>query len=531
MVRTYLGSKGYTLQKEDFTPDQITKIQEDLYFTPYAPEGYGAPPEPFSVFEQSETEIYVPKFYGIETFGEPQENKLPEGKNVNLRFQGDLRPDQLQPVEICLQAKKSSGGGILCLGCGAGKTVMGLYLLSQIQKKALIVVHKEFLLDQWVERIKMFLPQARVGTIQGKVMDVENKDIVIGMLQSLSMKDYAPAIFAEFGVAIFDEVHCIPCKVFSKALQKIQTRYHFGLSATPNRTDGMTKLTKLFIGPILNKKESAKKRVKNPKNLRVLRVMPDKIPSTSSYVPRVNYNGKPDVVKMLNKLIECPMRRDVLGALLLLLAWKDERKILVLSNRKKYLKDLEERVMKEQRDVEEKRGEKLGVVVKYYVGGMKKKERKDSEENATILLATYEMAKEAMDIPYLDTLIMANSKGEIEQAVGRVMRRKEYPIERPPLVIDYVDQFSSFAKQAEKRMAFYKKHHYPVKDMIFPVKEIGKVESVFLTSLQELVYQEPSCVEEEEKTVDLPRMETFFPVVPKEQVNDLLKDLGNSVFL
>lgn len=148
------------------------------------------------------------------------------------------------------------------------------------------------------------------------------------------------------------------------------------------------------------------------------------------------------------------------------------------------------------------------------------------------MLATYEMAKEAMDIPYLDTLIMANSKGEIEQAVGRVMRRKEYPIERPPLVIDYVDQFSSFAKQAEKRMAFYKKHHYPVKDMIFPVKEIGKLECLCLSSLQELVYQEPLGVEEEKTVVvELPRMETYFPVVPKEHVNDLLRDLGNSVFL
>ena len=173
-------------------------------------------------------------------------------------------------------------------------------------------------------------------------------------------------------------------------------------------------------------------------------------------------------------------------------------------------------------------------MVKYYVGGMKKKERKDSEENATILLATYEMAKEAMDIPYLDTLIMANSKGEIEQAMGRVMRRTEYPVERPPLVIDYVDQFSSFAKQADKRMTFYKKHHYPVKDVIFPVKELVKLESIFLNSLQELVYQ----VEEKEddiviQHVVLPRMETYFPpekIVKKEEVNGLLKELGGSVF-
>ena len=60
--------------------------------------------------------------------------------------------------------------------------------ISELKKKTLVIVHKEFLLQQWTERINQFLPTAQVGRIQGDVIDIEGKDIVIGMLQSLSMK-------------------------------------------------------------------------------------------------------------------------------------------------------------------------------------------------------------------------------------------------------------------------------------------------------------------------------------------------------
>jgi hypothetical protein len=78
-------------------------------------------------------------------------------------------------------------------------TSIGLNLVSQLKKKTLVIVHKEFLLNQWVERIQQFLPTARVGRIQGQIIDIENKDIVIGMLQSLSMKEYPASVFESFG--------------------------------------------------------------------------------------------------------------------------------------------------------------------------------------------------------------------------------------------------------------------------------------------------------------------------------------------
>ena len=87
-------------------------------------------------------------------------------------------------------------------------TIMALNIISKLKKKTLIVVHKEFLLRQWIERIEEFLPGAKVGKIQGEIMDIQGKDIVIGMLQSLSMKDYPNSLFSSFGLTCFDE--CFP---------------------------------------------------------------------------------------------------------------------------------------------------------------------------------------------------------------------------------------------------------------------------------------------------------------------------------
>ena len=91
--------------------------------------------------------------------------------------------------------KAKVGGGLLELPCAFGKTILALNIIMLLKKKTIIIVHKEFLLNQWIERIQQFLPNARIGKIQAQIIDIENKDIVIGMLQSLSMKEYPSNIF------------------------------------------------------------------------------------------------------------------------------------------------------------------------------------------------------------------------------------------------------------------------------------------------------------------------------------------------
>ena len=165
-----------------------------------------------------------------------------------------MRDFQKPIVQAYIDATTSAstgGGGLLEVPCGKGKTVMALNIISRVGRKTLVIVHKEFLLNQWIERIEQFLPTAKVGRIQGQIVDTEGKDIVIGMLQSLSMKEYPQDLFAQFGLTIIDETHHIAAEVFSRALFKIVSRHMLGLSATMNRKDGLTKVFKMFIGDIV----------------------------------------------------------------------------------------------------------------------------------------------------------------------------------------------------------------------------------------------------------------------------------------
>ena len=136
--------------------------------------------------------------------------------------------------------------------------MLALNIISEVKKKTLIIVHKSFLLNQWIERITEFLPDARIGQIQGQIIDIEDKDIVIGMLQSLSMKEYPAKLFNSFGFTIVDECHHISSEVFSRSLQTIITKVTLGLSATMQRKDGLTKVFKLYLGNICDIKYNIK---------------------------------------------------------------------------------------------------------------------------------------------------------------------------------------------------------------------------------------------------------------------------------
>jgi len=250
-IATYLGPKGYSIKKEYLTSKEQDIIRKELTVKAFVPKTSISQPKPFSIFRESPNKLYVPRFYGYETYGEPDAIKISAGEDIDLEFKGELRDFQKPIVKTYVESAKTKGGGLLEIHCGAGKTVMGLKIIAELKKKTLVIVHKEFLLQQWTERIEQFLPNAKVGKIQGKIIDVEGKDIVIGMLQSLSMKTYPTTLFQQFGLTIIDEAHHIAAEVFSNALFKIVTKYMLGLSATMERKDKLTFVFKKFIGEVV----------------------------------------------------------------------------------------------------------------------------------------------------------------------------------------------------------------------------------------------------------------------------------------
>lgn len=445
-MKSYIGKRGYVLIKKEWSPEAIAQTKQELTVKPFSSGDFGDTEEPFPVYIENSQKLYIPKFFGLEKFGKPDQINVPPGEDINLTFNGNLRGHQQEPINACLNAFQSKGGGILSLPCGDGKTACACYLISQLKKKTFVLVHKEFLLNQWVERIlggtdsHAFLPGARVGRIQGKIIDIEDKDIVIGMIQSISMKEYPLNLFDSFGLVILDESHRCPSREFSKALQKINCPYMLGLSATPNRKDGLTKVLKWYIGDIIFSRKG-----KSATNSIVERYIydcgdPDYATELSGYMGKINSAGMinnvasygPRTDFIIQKIIECTL---------------EDRQILILADRREMLKDLEYALNERK------------ITNGFYIGGMKQSSLEESTKK-TVILATFQMAAEGLDISTIDTIILGTPKTDIEQAVGRIRPKVGVTPKNAPLVIDIVDDFSLFSRQAEKRYSFYKKKNY-----------------------------------------------------------------------
>ena len=320
-------------------------------------------------------------------------------------------------------------------------TIMALYIIAKLKLKTLVIVHKEFLLNQWIEKINEFLPDAKIGKIQGQIIDIEDKDIVIGMLQSLSMKEYPEDTFDSFGFTILDETHHLAAEVFVRSLQKIVTKYILGLSATMERKDGLTKVFKMFIGDIIYKMKRDKDEGVLIKAVKF--VTQDEEFNTVEY----DFRGNVKYSTMISKICSFNNRTEmILSIIENELKLNNKQQIIVLGQFKNILTYLYKAI--EHRNIG---------TVGYYIGGMKEEQLKKSELKQ-IIIATYSMAAEGLDIKTLTTLILATPKTDIEQAVGRILREKH----EQPLVIDMFDNHEVFKKQWYKRKAYYLKNNYKI---------------------------------------------------------------------
>lgn len=331
-------------------------------------------------------------------------------------------------------------------------TICAINMICTLAKKTLIIVHKEFLLQQWRERIQEFAPSARLGLIKGKVIDVDDKDIVIASLQSLAMKDYEDATLNTFGTLVIDEAHHMGAQVFSQALKKTNFKYSIGLTATPKRKDGLSKVFLWYLGDIVYNSKQRKDTLQV-----VFKEYYDSDPRYSK--EHLLYNNKPNMARMINNICEfAPRTMMICEEIRGIFAKECARKILILSDRRQHLNDIHKTL----------EGETFQIPSGFYYGGLSPADLKESEEKP-VILATFQYASEGFDLKGLDTLILASPKSDVIQVVGRILRDKPEDRKHIPLVVDIVDAFSMFEGQAKKRYKYYKscKYHIEDKDNIF----------------------------------------------------------------
>jgi len=373
------------------------------------------------------------------------------GTALDVRFEGQLTDSQLSAVRV-LSAHDT---GVFVAPPGVGKTVVGAYLVAERARNALILVHRQQLLDQWVAQLSLFLGIDRpaIGRIGGGRRN-PNGRLDVAMLQSLVRDGVIDDLLAGYGHVIVDECHHIPAVSFERVLSAVKARYMTGLTATPKRRDGHHPIIEMQLGPVRFAIDAKAQASKQPFEHRLF-------PRETGF----RYHGDTSAVPiqdLYRALAEDDQRNellinDVLAAL------EEGRSPILLTERKDHLEHIAMQLRPAAKNL---------VVLK---GGMGVKQRRQvagriaaipaNEER--LVLATGRYIGEGFDDARLDTLFLAlpvSWKGTLVQYAGRLHRLHEG--KHDVRIFDYVDrEVPMLARMFEKRLRGYRSIGYEQADL------------------------------------------------------------------
>jgi superfamily II DNA or RNA helicase len=444
-----LTSKGYAIKKTFLTEQQTRQLRTDLTMKPKVMDKFQNITPSFPIYYESKTRFYVPRQWGKKQFGEPEADIVSDGLPLpdTIQFRTTFPPHAFQQ-EIIHTFLEKGANGLICVPCGYGKTFMALHLAIQLNRRFLIVVDKEFLMNQWTAEIENFIDGARVGILQANKaqMEADKYDVTICMIQTICRREFPDGFFDQYGFTIFDECHHLGASYFCQALKKIQTKYMLGLSATPDRDDGLTRVFEAFLGdPVYKNTQRAP-----DKEAVVKAVWFDSEDPAYKEVP-VNWRGETVTAKLLNQVAEFEPRNLKIMTLLEEYAKDKDRFILILSDRISQLEWFEKALSK------------TVYPYGYYIGGMKQSKLDENAEKCQILLATYQMSAEGFSVKRLNTVILATPRKSVQQSTGRIFRQRIEERKIAPHIIDIIDSHECHLRRWYTRQRFYKECQYTIR--------------------------------------------------------------------
>ena len=420
-----LTRRGCEIPKSVITVGVLEDMRRELRVMPLSTVGTSS--GSFEVWAQTPTRYIVPRFWAGAK-GVSMCNVMSEGDEADIGpFCGTLRPDQVPLVEKVEKSLDHAGGCVLCARTGQGKTAMALYVASTLQKKTVVVVHKSFLATQWIDRAATFVPSACVTKYGDGSLDFSG-DIVVATIQTLLSRGI-PSEWAEStGIVIFDEVHRIAAPSFSQVLMRcgLNAPRLLGLSATPDRADGLTRVIHWLCGPLLETESGGGQ---HPPGTDVRIVRP--LFRGEIMVPQ-NRRGDVDHARLLNMLSEDPVRTAFLVQTITQHVDR-ERDCLILSHRRAHCTLLATKLQEE------------GYECATYLGGDKR-----GVPSSKVIISTYTLVSEGFDEPRLSALVFATPASNIVQAMGRILRRPG-----PKVIVDLLDENPVCYAQASKRKKQY----------------------------------------------------------------------------
>jgi superfamily II DNA or RNA helicase len=342
--------------------------------------------------------------------------------------------------------------GVLVAPPGAGKTIMGIDIITKLKQPTLILVHKKQIYSQWLQRIENFtgIPKKEIGQVCSSKKTV-GKKITVAMLQTLSnvdnfIKDLG---LNNIGLVLVDECHHIPAKTFRKVITKLNPYYLYGLTATPKRKNNDEKLIYIYLGKILHTinnnfdSQNKNKEIEPEKNTRTKLI----IKNTEIDVP---FKVKIDNFQILSKIITFDSNRNQLIVKDIIKEAGNGNKCLVLTERKEHVEVLSY-YLKGQYEIITLTGD---------LTEKQKNERLKQIEsgNFQILIATGQLIGEGTDFPSLNCLFLVypfSFEGKLIQYIGRIQRGQNYS----GTIYDYRDiKISYLEKFYKQREKYYKKY-------------------------------------------------------------------------
>jgi len=339
---------------------------------------------------------------------------------VEISFAGKLREYQTEAVKDCLKRDF----GVLNAPTGSGKTTIALAIIAARKQRCLVVVHTKELLQQWIDRASQFLNMApdEIGIIGGGKKGIGER-LTIGIVNSIYPT--ASEIREHFGFVVVDECHHCPSRTFTEAVSAFEAHFMLGLSATPYRRDGLSKIIYWHLGDQVHA-------VDRNRLVREGNIMRPEI-----IIRMTGFESSHDLTAAYPKAISQLTKDDTRNRMIVSDAAKylqdNDGPVLILSDRKAHCKRLQAMLTDE------------GIEVELLIGDLstgKRRERigKIRTGNVQAIVATGSLVGEGFDLPDLSALFLATPvkySGRVTQYIGRVLRPS--PGKDRPMVYDYVD--------------------------------------------------------------------------------------------
>lgn len=401
-------------------------------------------------------------------------------------FKLELREDQIRAEKEYFKELSHSTiypKSIIQLPTGKGKSILALHIAQELGQSTLVLVHKDDLVVGWKKDIELcFGNSVDVGLIKAKSRKV-GKHITIATVQTLSRmsEEELSQYTSRFGLVVQDECHHVGLNIFN-IIDKFNSKYRLGLSATPKRSDGLNFVFDLFFGGLCYKhivtEDDADicgcevrvldsncryepfvygNQVFNYHDFDV-KDLPDKV----QFLKDISHDKRPKVpyLNIDNEVVRSS-KTKIMVCKKIIEHYKQGHSVIALFTQKEhinlYYKHLCRYIPKDQ-------------IMLYYGDSKEKSEdmmRKAENKEVLVTLATYAKATEgtnvkAWEVEFLVSSI--NNAKNVEQATGRVRRRKEGKL-NPVLVYDVrYSNCYSLSGHYNTRLSTYKKLKYVVKD-------------------------------------------------------------------